>query len=545
MSHRSDHPSVRERHLTTELMYLLLDELLEPAERIAAEAHLVRCPRCLAEIQATRCRIAALRRSGAALHVRAVTRAHILAHLRAEAQPQRRETGRTDARQPGSSTPSIAAAPAQADQQFGQWRKLLAGALPLAAVVALIVATVLVFGSHHAPTAGPPRPSLPRQSVAGKLAPQLVGTVNSWREYRVPAPIAGLLFASADAPDLYFCTLAPAHGAVTTGAASVGQSSGGTLIGSHDNGATWQPLSLPVGLSPCQGDTLSMDPTNPQHLVLAGSAGQGSNSPWLIATSRDGGSSWHTVQSSLAVSPQVAGKVLYGQVIAPGSHTPPANALVRSTDGGATWQALDQSLRTQGLMIADFAVDPRTGALDALVAPNVAGEPRYTFWQLTAGSRTWQALGSLPVAIDPASAGQPLLIPTQAPHLLYLHGPRPTGATTQPQTGSTWDGFARSTDGGRTWALLPPPPVPASAQPPEQEWPVVAPDGDLYLGIPTGSAEVVEEYPVAGTGWQVLATVSLPAARAMPGDRVYLSGQTLWAVAYRPQDAYLFARPLR
>jgi hypothetical protein len=56
---------------------------------------------------------------------------------------------------------------------------------------------------------------------------------------------------------------------------------------------------------------------------------------------------------------------------------------------------------------------------------------------------------------------------------------------------------------------------------------------------------VVYVYPVAGTDWQVLATVAMPAARAMPGDRVYLSGQTLWAVAYRTQDAYLFARPLR
>jgi hypothetical protein len=109
MSHRSDHPAVRERHLTAEMMYLLIDGLMEPAARLAAEAHLAQCARCRAEVQATHRWIAVLRQSGATLRVGAATQARILHHLRVAAQPERDETGRTTARQSASSTTRVAA----------------------------------------------------------------------------------------------------------------------------------------------------------------------------------------------------------------------------------------------------------------------------------------------------------------------------------------------------------------------------------------------------------------------------------------------------
>jgi len=433
--------------------------------------------------------------------------------------------------------------------------RLLAAVLPFAAVAALIIAAVLVFGQRRMSA---PASRLP---PAGKLAPQALGTVDGWHEDRIPSLSGphqynpGWVTGSADGHTLYLCETTPIQ---ATSSASSAEASpapapeSSMVIASHDDGTTWQritfPAPFPKEAESCDG--LIVDATNARHLLVW--TVPPPPSPTMIANSFDGGVSWHIAdvastslrptggpwdQQMLATS-QMLGNTLYGIR----DYT-----LVRSTDGGVTWQPMDHQFHVQGWSVESFALAPNSGAIMAIAVPSAmasdalanASAPA-TLWRLEPGSGTWERSGELPTARFSRLA--------LASNRLYLEGYAP--ASSSKPSIALW----QSPNNGQTWERILLPPALATAQPVAGSHalpygqPAIAPNGDVYLAIGKGgsaTAVTVYVYSAMGGGWQRFATVPVPQDQHMTPDfQAYIVGHQLWmraGTSNGPTDIFVHA----
>jgi photosystem II stability/assembly factor-like uncharacterized protein len=225
----------------------------------------------------------------------------------------------------------------------------------------------------------------------------------------------------------------------------------GGVFQSSDGGASWNP----AGLTAYTGGLVA-DSVNPNILYAQTGrpSGCGSSERVLLKTT-DGGSSWDD-----SISPQNSGCIL-SAAFRTGTAAPmvvdPVNsntvylaesddqdgysALLKSTDGGATWSALWDWFTGLHSGIRALAIDPAhpatlyAGLDDA--APDSTGVVKSTD-----GGRSWSSLGLASnavtlLAIDPSNSSA-LYAGTEGRHT----GPK------------GFEGLFKSTDGGKTWLAI-------------------------------------------------------------------------------------------
>jgi photosystem II stability/assembly factor-like uncharacterized protein len=211
---------------------------------------------------------------------------------------------------------------------------------------------------------------------------------------------------------------------------------------STDGGASWSAGAVNFGMpTPPNGayvlvNALAIDPQNPSTLYAGTNIG--------VLKTTDGGTSWSaanfglpndtpngfygTSVNALAIDPQNTSTV-YAAVNNMNGLSP-SDGLFKSTDGGASWNALKP-----GPLCCVFAlaIDPQSpSALYAVLGPDVSPGPFSRLFKSTDAGESWADTGLprvLAVAIDPLDSGR-----------LYA--------------GTDGGGVFRSGDGGTSWSAI-------------------------------------------------------------------------------------------
>ena len=253
------------------------------------------------------------------------------------------------------------------------------------------------------------RSILRRQWVVGALAvATLVGLVLFFVSARSPT---GTALATLQTGDFHALVFDPTDARI----AFFGHHNG--VLRTEDGGRTWSPL---VERTSFDAMNLGISRADAQRLYLAGHD--------VFQVSLDGGRTWQPVAHNLpgtdihgfAVSPDDSDR-LYALVVGHGS--------LRSGDGGRTWESLGSGLPSDMTALASaggtpevlYASSGRSGVLRS-----ADGGANWSRTSTVPGSR-----GVLTLAVDPT-----------APQTVYA---------------GTEEGLFKTTDSGRTWALLPVP----------------------------------------------------------------------------------------
>ena len=251
------------------------------------------------------------------------------------------------------------------------------------------------------------------------LVPE-VGAAQRWTPFGPPQwPLSGFVVGTS--------------GRVLTASAANG------VFASDDTGGTWSLASAGLGDTRVQALAVLAD-----HRVLFASG------PRAFYRSTDNGTSWTVRSRSVPVGPPVAGGDLL--VTAAQAHADPeiflarGKTLVRSADGGATWQpALVQPLAFTALLIDP--TDPRS----VFAATGYGGG----MFHSADGGAAWAQVTQVEPILSP---------PFGTPFGLGVYGL--AAAPTSPATLFALTNLVlyRSTDGGVSWHLLPPAPAPSEGQ---------------------------------------------------------------------------------
>lgn len=261
-----------------------------------------------------------------------------------------------------------------------------------------------------------------------------------------------------------------------------------TLQRSDDGGATWHTLALPDGITQVYSATFMVNPVSDQRVFVdfptPCSSAQantfapafapysgGANTCIFAYFSTDGGAHWSLVNFPVHQAGLKAGFDYPGTgygLQAQGDHlydliSTPVNgygsSFLSSTDGGATWQFIDQPMVAQGACVAGYAATPTgstvfavtvdqcfsasggAAAASSLAVPfSGGGSINFNLWRSDDAGADWTLVGPAPdsrVHLSLNSAGQPVLfLAPIIPELGRGEGGVP------PQF---------STDGGQTW----------------------------------------------------------------------------------------------
>jgi photosystem II stability/assembly factor-like uncharacterized protein len=268
----------------------------------------------------------------------------------------------------------------------------------------------------------------------------------NWNEINAGLPGAGL---SVNTLTIDPASPATIYAQTSGGPGGFGLSS--ALFKTTDAGRTWRMVSSILSVI-----ALVIDPGNPSTLYAA--------TPQGVLTSKNGGATWIDVSKGLPDGPvnrlvidPVTPSTLYA--IAPTRSVTPilsasglVNIIFKTTNGGASWKALDTGL-PPGASINLLAIDPAVpSTLYALVPPFLSGPPvngtppTGIVLKSTDGGESWNALDIPLPPGPPAAFFSSLVIDTSSTLYAVLPsfgGPTPAGA------------ILKSTDGGETWKALP------------------------------------------------------------------------------------------
>jgi uncharacterized protein (TIGR03437 family) len=218
---------------------------------------------------------------------------------------------------------------------------------------------------------------------------------------------------------------------------------------SLDGGATWTTAGN--GIAGANVQTLAIDPVHPQTLYTATVAPNGANASAVYKTV-NGAASWTLVDSPALAISQLAVDAQNPNIV-----WEIGASLRKSTDGGATWNAV-----TFPGTVASMVLDPRVGgnllaiSNPVFCGPLCGGQPPYLY-RSTNGGANWTQ------ETLPSSNGRLVLV---------------VDGSTNPST--VYDDLAyRSTDGGVTWTPITPPAGTASSY----SAVAVDPSGTLYAAV--------------------------------------------------------------
>jgi photosystem II stability/assembly factor-like uncharacterized protein len=188
---------------------------------------------------------------------------------------------------------------------------------------------------------------------------------------------------------------------------------------STDGGRRWFRSSN--GLTAQRISTLAIDPKTPS-TIYAGSGLTTFNTP-TVFKSIDGGANWSSLASSSAF--QFAGIIAVDPVTPANVYAYTSNGLVKSTNGGASWNPPGNNSPGS---VSSITIDPSNPS--TLYAASNSG-----VFKTTDGGVNWgPAMGGLP---NPVSVGRVAIDPT---HTTTLYA-------------NTSGGVYKTTDGGASWTL--------------------------------------------------------------------------------------------
>lgn len=289
---------------------------------------------------------------------------------------------------------------------------------------------------------------------------------------------------------------------------------------SDDGGATWHALLLPPLLAQAHPGNgmptwykLTPSPLDPHTVFLTVGVPYPTNCPtWpagamgyvggrlasgyeqctIVYRSIDGGGHWTQlhlpVGGQLSFANQVRpvsndpafyaqGSRLYSYDFADNYGGIQSDRLVRSDDGGATWQPIDAALLAQNQSALEYAPTLAGSTVFAVATPDGI-DPPYTLWRSDDAGVRWHRVGPVPLsdvsnmAVVPRHGGDPLL---------YLATAVPSASTVGGFNGA----FVVSADGGATWRQAPTAGLPASDV--EQSILGVLSDGSILARSPAPS----------------------------------------------------------
>jgi photosystem II stability/assembly factor-like uncharacterized protein len=222
------------------------------------------------------------------------------------------------------------------------------------------------------------------------------------------------------------------------------------LFKSTDAGGTWRMVSSILSVT-----ALVIDPRNSSTLYAGTNQG--------VLKSTNGGASWIEVSKGLPngsvnrlVIDPLTPSTLYavmltGSIGLTASTSPFVTAIFKTTNGGASWNALDTGL-PPGAFINLLVIDPATPSTLYVLVPPFGGPPvngappRGVLLKSTDGGESWNALDTGLPAGPPSAFFTSLVIDTSS----TLYAVLPSFGSPAPVAS-----ILKSTDGGKTWKALP------------------------------------------------------------------------------------------
>ena len=195
---------------------------------------------------------------------------------------------------------------------------------------------------------------------------------------------------------------------------------------SADGGGNWTAVN--TGLTSTSVNALALDPTAPTTLYASAATLVGKYFYSSVYKSTDGGASWNAVNtgltntqiSTVALDPQTPTTVYAGTW----------GGVFKSTDGGGNWSAANTGLPGAGISV--LVVDPLTPTT------LYAGMESFGVFKSTDGGASWSAANTGLLTASPFSITALALAP-QTPTTLYA--------------GTDGSGVFKSTDRGTSWSL--------------------------------------------------------------------------------------------
>ena len=145
------------------------------------------------------------------------------------------------------------------------------------------------------------------------------------------------------------------------------------IFKSTNGGGSWNPLN--TGLPPnTYLSSLVIDPTTPSRIYATGSLPQSNGPPGsFILKTTDGGESWNVLDTGLPPNSSIGllviapttPSVIYALTTIPGNG-PPRPAVAKSTDGGQSWTAINTGLPS-GASVNSLVIDPKNSSIIYLV----------------------------------------------------------------------------------------------------------------------------------------------------------------------------------
>lgn len=318
--------------------------------------------------------------------------------------------------------------------------RLVSGVSAIAAVVVIaIIVTALVISHGGQPAKTGSAPNGPTTSQNWQVVPHLTNLPGD--------PV----IAPSNPQVVYEAKMASITNVPTTV----------TIQRSDDGGATWHTLPVPAGVTQVFSATFMVSPLSDQRVFVQFAVpcptaqsntfapafapySGGANTCFSTYFSTDGGAHWSLVNFPLhpggdkpSFDPstqyglQAQGDRLYALIYTPVGEIGYGSSFISSTDGGATWQFVDQSLVAQGECVEGYAVTPTgstvfatttdqcfsasggAAAASSLVVPfSGGGDNNSHLWRSDDAGVDWTLVGPAPdsrLHLSLNSAGQPVL----------------------------------------------------------------------------------------------------------------------------------------